>query len=138
MHVPDTDDILIYTTPCPFRNSSQTVLPLGKWSVGRPAARALRRTFSRIPLFSLLVKGAVREDRMAVLSPLGKKGASVDDLEAAAPAPRVSSRRMPQDPRQTGHPPLLISSAIAPNSFEGDAVRHQARTGDVRSAIGPF
>ena len=121
------------------------MLPLGKWIVGRPIMRSLRNFFRRIPLFSICVRGAVREDRMMGFCPEGKKGSAAK--VAAAKKSEDGAPGSPGSPvyidvyteeRETGHPHLYTSSAMPGGSFEGEAVHRAARTGDVRSGIGPF
>jgi GPR1/FUN34/yaaH family len=124
-----------------------TVLPLGKWSVGRPIMRSLRRTFSKIPGFNICTRGAEREDRKAGFTFRGKKGAAA----AGAPASQTTSRtdsyqNFPQpvyvdvytDERETGQPHLYTASEIPASSFEGAAVNRAARKADVRSGFGPY
>ena len=122
-----------------------TVLPLGKWSVGRPLMRNVRRVFAKIPGFNICTRGAEREDRMAGFTHKGKKGPSVTD--SAVPSRSESAAMMTPPPvyvdvytdtRETGHPHLYTSNEIPASSFEGDAVHRAARRADVKSGFGPY
>ena len=126
------------------------VLPLGKWSVGRPIIRLFRGKLRNIPPFNYMVAGSEREERLAGFVPTGKKGAAV------APPKRVGGRvgaeeegedqqvRFPvymdvyAEEKQTGHPYLYTTSAMPNTSFEGQAVRRVAHEADVRSGMGPY
>lgn len=67
-----------------------TVLPLGKWQVGRPIMRKCRAIFGRIPPCSFLIRASKREDAMAGYSPVGKKGSAQAMNDAEQGLPRVS------------------------------------------------
>lgn len=121
-----------------------TVLPLGKWSVGRPIMRRLRRFFAKIPGFNICTRGAEREDRMSGFTFKGKKSGSAASL---APPSRAESGTITSPPvyvdvysdaRQTGQPHLYTSDEIPASSFEGAAVNRAARKADVRSGFGPY
>lgn len=116
----------------------QTVLPLGKWSVGRPIMRSLRSIMGRIPGFNICVRGANREDRMMGFSCEGKKGTATGDKKTDETGGAPIYIDVYTDERETGHPHLYTSSGMPASSFEGAAVTRAARTGDVRSGIGPF
>lgn len=116
-----------------------TVLPLGKWGVGRPMARAMRELFRRIPGPNVCVWGADREDRISGYIAQGKKGAAKKaDGKEVDPEAAPHYVDVYGEDRQRGHPHLYGVDSIQPSAYEGAAVQRQAANADVRSAVGPF
>ena len=117
-----------------------TVLPLGKWSIGRPLMRSMRTIFRRIPPFNYCVRGALREDRISGFVAEGKKGAASFTTQDATPEPTSPPVYVDvyTEERQTGHPHLYTTKEMGGTAFEGAAVQRAARTGAVRSGFGPF
>lgn len=106
----------------------RTVLPLGKWSVGVPMAKGLKRGMAKVPILGwAYVKACNREDKAAGW------GKHKKEPEAEAGYPSGPSEVMFR-PFQ-----LHTTYSTPPGaSFEGQAVRDEQAYAPQGSAIGPY
>lgn len=101
----------------------RTVLPTGRWSVGTPLARGLKRVIGAVPLLgTACVRGMNREDEL-----FGYTKKKTDDIEQA-PTPTG-------DYRATR---LHTNTSLYQGAWEGAAVRYEQQQGALGSAIGPY